>query len=648
MALSTDPLNVQCASPNRPGFWPQLWEVSSPLRWADIFVFALILGFGAFQFFYADLASNFLGDDVFNADAGRSLVQHGFYGINGYIETNVPPALPWLLGLVSIVGGFSHLVFLRTMAVFGTLAFLASYELLRRQAPRLVAAGICLLLMSSATHFEMATQWISNCYPCLFTAMCALLAARKLEKASLLASRIGWGALLAALIAASIMLASAGIAFMGAIVASICAAFFFDRRLAFARLKVYLPVFLFGIAVQGLWMHQQSVSVEASDGIGAQEWPVLGFPHSYVAQLKVKNGNYPELGLATPRDIAVRVLDNAYHYSYLLSKMLLRGSAYITFISILILGPLLLIALGWCYSVWPKGGGLQDWYFAAYGFIYLLWPWTPEPRFFLPVAPLACFYIWRGANALLFLAKIKPRLLGFVCFPPTVLLTVATWLWMNGYLKAGKLPHAGLQDETSFLAWLSSAILAGWLICAGTDWLTQAQRLVRWPTSALKISPVRVLQVSGIVVAAGLIVSGLSMQLKMGRSNLDLNSPGNRLPPDAEAAAWVNSHTDTKAVIMARQVPIAYHYSQRKVVWFPPSSNPQLLIEGILKYKVDFVIVVRREDPYFLPSEDDCFAPLLTVFPETFRLAYQAPKFRIFHVTQDVSPAFQATGNLVH
>jgi len=41
---------------------------------------------------------------------------------------------------------------------------------------------------------------------------------------------------------------------------------------------------------------------------------------------------------------------------------------------------------------------LIEWYFAGYELIYLLWPWTMELRFLLPIAPLACFYIWQGAK----------------------------------------------------------------------------------------------------------------------------------------------------------------------------------------------------------------------------------------------------------
>ena len=53
-------------------------------------------------------------------------------------------------------------------------------------------------------------------------------------------------------------------------------------------------------------------------------------------------------------------------------------------------------------------------------------------------------------------------------------------------------------------------------------------------------------------------------------------------------------------------------------------------MEGIRRHKVDFVIVVRRQSSYYLPTDDDCFAPLLTAYPDAFRLVYQAPELRIF------------------
>ena len=398
-------------NPGRMGLLAQLAEVSSPLRRIDIFVFALIIGFGVLQFFYVGRARDFPGDEVFFADSGRSLVEHGFYGINGYAETNMPPGLPAILGFLGDTVGYSRVVFLHVMVVSATLGLLITYELLRRQTSRAVAAAICLLFISSRVHFDLVTQAVWPSYPYFVTTMAALLVARKLEEAKSLVPRIAWGVALTVLVTASLVLATAAIAILGAIVATIGVTFCRDRRLGFARLRIYLAVLLVGIAVEGLWMERDRVS--ASAGIAAAEWPVPGFPQSYLSQLKVKSGNYPELGMATPGDVVVRVVKNASAQSNLLSRILLRRLPQLAWMSIFVAGPVFLIVLGWCHSVWRTGGSVQDWYFAGYEFIYLLWPWDLEIRFFLPIAPLACLYLWRGGQALVFLAKSNPRVVRY-------------------------------------------------------------------------------------------------------------------------------------------------------------------------------------------------------------------------------------------
>jgi hypothetical protein len=123
----------------------------------------------------------------------------------------------------------------------------------------------------------------------------------------------------------------------------------------------------------------------------------------------------------------------------------------------------------------------------------------------------------------------------------------------------------------------------------------------------------------------------------MGHVNLDLNSGTNRRSPEAEAGEWIYSKTDLNAVVMARQVPTMCHYAKRKVIWFPPSSNPQLLMQGILNHKVDFLVVVQRQGNYYLPTDEDSFAPLLAAHPDVFRLVSQAPEWRIFQVIRNAA-----------
>jgi hypothetical protein len=247
-------------------------------------------------------------------------------------------------------------------------------------------------------------------------------------------------------------------------------------------------------------------------------------------------------------------------------------------------------------------------------------------------------YVWRAGKALVFLAKNKPRLLGAVWFPVAALLMTSAWFWVHGTGMGKQLPHAGLQDETSFVVWLFSAILAAWMIWANTAWLPPISSLMRRcfrPFEVLQIAPRRLSQVAGIIVVAIMVVIGLTTQLKIAQANLNKDSAINRFPPDAEAGVWISSHTDPNAIVMARHVPIVYHYSQRKVIWFPPSSNPQLLMEGIVTHRVNFLIVVRRQSSYYLPTDDDCFAPLLTAYPKAFHLIEQGPDFRIFQVVRN-------------
>jgi hypothetical protein len=630
---------------NRAGadFLAQLEEVSSPLRWIDILVFALILGFGAVQFLSCDRARDFSGDDVFFADSARSLIEHGFYGINGQMETNMPPGVSYLFALLYMVGPSSHAVFLRTMTLFGALGFLAAYELLRRQAPRGIAAAICLLLISSRVYWMLVTQVVYPSFPYFFTTMAALLVAGRFEKATHPTARIGWGAALTAFIAASLVLASAAIAFLGAIVATICASFFRDRHSAFVHLKTYLPILLVGIAVQAICIQRNTV--EASAGISAQEWPIPGFPQSYLSQLKVKDGNYPELGMAGPRDIAFRMFNNACEYANLLSRLILRRLPDFAWMSIFVTGPILLVGLGWCQSIWRTGGRLEDWYFAGYQGIYFLWPWHMEARFFLPVAPLACLYMWRGGQTIVSLARNKPRVLGLAWLPMAILLAASAWFSMRGVGIATRFPNVGLDDELSLTVWLMSALLAGWMIRADTAWMAPIFANLRRSAGligGLRISPARFSQCFGVIAVVGLIVLGLPQQLEIARANLDPNS-ATKHSPDAEAAIWISSHTDSGAVVMARHVPTAFHYSKRKVIWFPPSSNAPLLMEGILKHQIEFLIVVHREHNYYLPSDDDCFTQLFTAYPTVFRLVNQAPEYRIFQVTKPSAIAHQVT-----
>lgn len=595
---------------------------------ADLAVLAVIALFGLASVFLHPRTADFHGEDVFFADAAQSLLHHGFYGVNGNPETTIPPGLSFVLAGVFAVFGYGNGVSLATMAVFAVAGFAVTYEVLRRRAPRLVAAAICIILLSSPAYFGWATRVVAPCFIYFFTTMTALLSAEEYQKASGARSRIVWGIVLSATVAASLLTATSTLALLIALVAVIVVTAFKDRALGRKKLYGFLPVLLVGMLAQSLWAHRKAAPLE---------WPLPGYPASYVQQLKVKSGNYPELGMATWRDIPNRVITNLKAESDILSQLVLRHGVNQTKAAMVIV-PILLLSIGWIYAMWKQGGtDLAGWYFAVYEFIYLLWPWTMETRFFLPVAPLACLYMWQGVNALIHFANVRPRLAGIIWFPAALLITFSGVRWISIYGRDGAsdLPH-----KLVLLAWLFSALCALFMAFTGQSVFSAKplQRIGKWfarPLGSLRQTPGRL---ALLAVVSGLVLAGFVVEVRMARENLTTTDTVNHVQTEVvqtmgaevEAGTWLRSHTDPYAVVMARHWPTVHHYAQRKLVWFAPISDPAVLLAGMLKHHVDYVVVISHSTPYYLPDDSDCFARLLAAYPGKFNLVLRGADLRIF------------------
>lgn len=596
----------------------------SSVTFADILVLATILGLGIFAFLFYQRASDFLHDDVVYADFARSLLDHRFYGLGGRPETNMPPGLSAILASLFVIFGYSRVICLHAMAIFEALGFLASYALLRCRLPKLVAAAICILLMSSPIYFTLASQWLWPCFPYFLTTILALLAFEEYENASTLASKIIWGFFLSSMVAASLMLASAAMALLAGMVAVIAVTFRRDRRLGLIRLRRLLPVLLVGIAVQGIWMHRRSAPLE---------WPKLpGYPATYFQQLIVRNGNHPELGEATLGEIPARIARNLFGYSGLLTESVLRHDIAPHNISLAIV-PVLLVVMGWTYSVWRTGGGLIEWYFAAHEVIFMLWPWGSSPRFFLPIAPLACLYVWEGLRAVRIVVATKPRIAGIVWLPFGVFLTGSAWLWLSRYWPA---PSRG--SELSVIAWSASVICAVWMAYTGRplSFSMAASGTGKWLTTPFRhsrLSPLRLgLYASCGVVVLVLVGVGVAQQVGVARENLRTVDARVGWNADIESAQWIRTHTPSNSIVMARQEFIAHHYAERDIVWFAPISNPDVLMDGIVRHNVDYVIVIKHPWPFYFPDDDYCFDRLLAHHGDAFYLVFQNSNARIFQV----------------
>src|SRR5437870_4776592 len=145
----------------------------------------------------------------------------------------------------------------------------------------------------------------------------------------------------------------------------------------------------------------------------------------------------------------------------------------------------------------------------------------------------------------------------------------------------------------------------------------------------MRVPRVRVI---ALAVTLFLVVLGFIMQIQIGRANLSFDY---LKLADVRAAKYVDLHLDKNAVVMAGHPDIVYHYCKRRVVWFPPISNPQVLMDGIQKHKVNFIVVIHRNVEYWLPPEHDCFKGLSEAYPGAFRLAYDDPSFNIYEVSNN-------------
>ncbi len=594
----------------------------------DFFVCAAILALGAFQFYFHLRASDFPFEDVAYFEQAKSLLRDGSYGFNSIPERVQPPGLPVFLAVVCKIVGCGYGVLLSSMTVFLTLGFLVWYQIIRREEGRGIAAATCLLLSSSITVFSLVTHQICPAIPYFFTSALALWAVLKLDAPQSRSRKYLLSVLLALFVASSILIQTAAMALVGALLASLAFSFLCDRRVASYRFKVFLPAILLGILTQIVWMHR---------GSNPPDWPLPGYPGSYLSQLKLKVGNYPELGFASTSDLLFRVETNVRQHTSTLTQMLTRHWVNPSFSNLLMAIPLVLTVLGIAGSLW-SGENILAWYFLGFELVYVMWPWQMESRFLLPSTPLACLFIYRGARNIAVWSQQYPRRIAVCCLVLSLPLGVVASLNAWG---AGPSLSSGLQWRVSAAVWFAVTALAAWV--------TRYDRVPAWlakvPDRAIFQKRVSVgslsfnfMQLGAAALAVLLVVKAISRDLPLGRMNLAFGEAGLEHVPDIVAARWIRSHTDPNVVVAARHVPLVYHHSQRRVIWFAPVVRPHVMFEGLRRLGVRYVIVVARDDSYYQPSDEVCFDIVERAYPNAFRMAAQLDQARIYELSPAPAP----------
>jgi len=583
----------------------------------DLTVYFLIIMHGVLQFVMTPRLADYLHDTNY-FELANSLIHRLPYGFNGKPMTQLPPGLPYLMSVLNPIIGLNYTVMIHLMTIFSVLALLVAYKLIRQEQNSFVATLACLLLGASPFFFVFSTSLVFADLPYFFLSMVLLLVVLNLDRAE------SWGAsgtvlwlLSALLLAATVLVKSVGIALLTGLCSWLGVSCLMNWQTGRRRLRIFLPVLALGMIAQVGWMlwasHHQYY-----------EWPLPGYQENYVAQLKLKNVNEPELGLASIRDVVMRPVANGDDMAAALFGLYTHKEMAPAWYSPGTILPLLLVTIGLVASFLNKGGGPLEWYFLSYQAMFLFWPWDYERRFFLPVAPLAFMYAWRGGEALWKLAYKRSQMIAPAGLTIAVVGSLSSFVW-------GK-QTSHPQLWTCLVGWLLVAVLSMLVF-----WLRRErfEIVTIWMKRPFKIyghSMARWL--AGLaVVSTCLFGIGVGRQVQLGLATLRADLTADEFNyPEIEAAQWIDTHSLPTSVVMGRKDDMLFHYSHRRVVWFPASRNVEILMAGINRHHVQYIVIHEGNDAYWRPPARECFDSLERKYPNSFRLVHLGPHNAIYEV----------------
>jgi len=603
---------------------------------ADVAVYTFILLIGAFQLTHYLHTPDFM-NDVTYPDLARSILDHGSYKIRLLPETTFPPGFPLILAGVGSFIGFSPAALFAVIAVSAMLGLIAAYELLRRVEGRGVAAAISLFLASSPVLFSFGTSIIYPEIPYFLMSMLALLFALKIDHTERRRSLIGWVMFLSVTLVLAVLIRSVGVALLAGLAAWIGTSLLVVPDIGRRRLRRFVLPLVIGLTAQlcwSVWAHRRE----------SLEWQLPGYPQSYISQLRVKNGHHPELGEAQLADIPSRIGRNLVMRAAGFSHLLTRRNVSKLWSSPAICGPLMLIVIGAGCSVWAAAGQLHDWYFLCYEFIFVLWPWDYRDRFLIPVLPLACLYLWRGAKAAKNYAIRQPRAsaMGLILLGSSLCISSAAFAFGITAFPVNPEHARGdhLQTMAATLFWGILTAIGVWMLKLsslkqlrdGTGMFKQLSRVVELRSSIA-------LRVVAIPILAAIVLSGTVQVMAIGRNNVNHDVTEESTYPMMKAAKWIRVHEPSDRVIMAGEPEFVFHFAHRRTVWFPPISDPKVLMDGIRRHHVGAVLVVHQAQSYWLPPEDICFQSLLKAYPGAFQLTHRDLDTWVYEVVSPLNGA---------
>jgi hypothetical protein len=579
---------------------------------ADVAILLLLLALGSFQVATVQRVESFGADSSVYIVLAHNILETGRYEFNFRPHTVYPPAFPFLLaGISMLTGRESYGVFIRFMPVFGALALVTWYFVLRRTEGRVVAGVACLLVGTSAAFYQLVTQSVLSEAPFFFMSGLVFLFVRGLEQQDARGpSRFLLLTGLCLATAVAVLLRSVGIALGAALFAWGSIEIWRRGSVRFAPWRPALFAALFAFLGFFGWVGWSKHS-EQREYTGQRM-------ESYASALLTKDPYRPELGVASTRDLVLRVASNAPVQAAHIFALLTRVSYVMpTWNSPPVVITLALLLCGLVSYVFDGRRGLLAWYFLAYFTVYLFWPFDEGQRFMLPVSPLACVLIWRGLVVTVNLLRSRPTATLACISALAAVLAVATG-------ATDRLP--GMQARVSMVFWpLTTAVSIFLIILVERSGLARA-------TSALD-SMVACLawRRSYMGVVGILLAAGLFQQAAIARTNLAPDPSKYLHYTAADCAAWLR--TAGVGAVMTQQFAIIHRLSGRRTVSFPITSDPQLIVDTATREKVRYLVVndgVKYE--YFSPTEEERWRNIERAYPLMFQLVYRGPGYRVFEV----------------
>jgi hypothetical protein len=579
---------------------------------ADVAIVLLLVALGVFQVATVQRVESFGSDSSVYIVLAHNILKTGRYEFDFRPHTVYPPAFPLLLaGISMLTRRESYDVFVRFMPVFGTLALVTWYFVLRQTGERFAAGAACLLVGTSAAFYQLVTQSVLSEAPFFFMSGLALLFLRGLDRQGVRgATRFLLLTGLCLATAVTVLLRSVGIALGAALFVWGSIEIWRRRWVRFTpwRPAVFAALFAF-LGFFG-W-------VGWSKHAEQREYPGQRMA-SYASQLLTKDPYRPELGVASTSDLVLRVASNAPVQAAHIFALLTRVSYVMpTWYSPAVVITLTLLLCGVMSYGFDGRRSVLAWYFVAYFTVYLFWPFDEGQRFMLPVSPLAFVLIWRGLVVTANLLRSRPTATLASISAFAALLAVAT-------CATDRMP--GLQALVSVVFWPLTAGVSILLII-----LVERGGLAR-ATSALDSAAVSLASrrsYKGVVWI--LLAVGLFQQAAIARTNLGPDPPKYLHYNSADCASWLRTTGD--GVVMAQQSAIIHRLSGRRTVSFPITSDPQLIVDIVTREKVRYLIVNDHvEYEYFSPTEEERWRNIERAYPLMFQLVHRGPGYRVFEV----------------